>query len=188
MCLSKEGTVQGASFQPGQCTLVNMPPDTANRAVSLSTCLQTGLALHLWTVNTLQSHLPLALDRHLCSLLDVAVATVAWCHASPGVTVTNSLVPKLSRAPRTKNSLVTIVDFLGPKSSYQAEFVLANITTGDNFSTRDTRGRHRFTAAPGSLLQLGETRSTSRLLRVNTKSHHVVSLMEPDSHAQRKNV
>ena len=37
----------------------------------------------------------------------------------------------------------------------------------------------------GYLLQLGETRSTS-VLGVNTKSNHVVSLAEPDSHTQRK--
>ena len=46
-----------------------------------------------------------------------------------------SLVPRLSRAARTKNSLVTIVDFLGPT---EQEFVLANQIARKTILVRET--------------------------------------------------
>ena len=57
--------------------------------------------------------------------------------------------PQTARAPCTKNSLVTIVDFLRPRSKYPAGICAGQlICTGDNFSTRDNRrSDRRVTAA-----------------------------------------
>ena len=60
---------------------------------------------------------------------------IFWCYPTMA-----SLVPRLSRAPCMKNSLVTIVDFLGPKSNYPAGIRAGQSDcTEDNFSMRDTR-------------------------------------------------
>ena len=59
------------------------------------------------------------------------------------------LVPRLSCTPCTKNSLVTIVDFLGPISNYHAGIRAGQLDcTEDNFSMGDTGMRaHSVTAA-----------------------------------------
>ena len=82
-----------------------------------------------------------------------------------------SLVPRLSFAPRTKNSILTSVEFLGPRSNCPAGICASQShCAGNNLSRRDNRMSHRrvtITFDPCS--NFDEPWSTS-ILGINTNS------------------
>ena len=103
------------------------------------------------------------------------------------------LVPRLSCNPRTKHSLVTIVDYLGPKINYHAGIRAGQSDcTEDNFSMGDPQMRARSVTAAldpcSNLVKHGILVIDSEYTKCTRSQYELVQpcryrLAEPDSHA-----